>query len=321
MRRLPPLKALRGFEATARLGSVSGAAEELCISHSAVSQQIRILEEFFGEKLFERDGRGVQVTVKARRYLEDVQNCLDRLGLASEKFADRKIRRSLRVNLSASFAHSWLIPRLPGFAALHPDIDVELTTPHDLKMDMLNAEYDIIIRRQEPGLGRPGYQVKKLIDMVAVPIASPALPELAQYQEPQDLQLARLLHFSGIPDGWNYWFQLAGLQPLETLGGRFFDEFLLLMQSAIYGFGVGIAPLATIREELKQNRLVYLFPEVRLVGPAFFCLHRDVPHDEDLNNFLHWLLATAEPDRLPEDQQHSAYKRHMRQRAIVAKGM
>ncbi|WCM24105.1 LysR substrate-binding domain-containing protein [Paraburkholderia bryophila] len=290
MRRLPPLNTLRSFEAAGRLGSLGKAAEELCVTHSAVTQQIRLLEEYLGQKLFERRGRKLEMTPRAKHYLVDVASCLGRLSEATEQMGGPATRRTIRVNTSASFAHGWLIPRLAQFHALQADVDVEIVAAPDQNIDLADESHDVIIRRFEPNLRRYGFDSRMLIANIAVPVCSPELRELAALRTPDDLRQVRLLHFAGIPEAWQYWFRCANVIVGETLGGPFYEQFFLLVQAAASGLGVALAPRAIVEEDVQRGRLVMLFPEVRLEGPPFHCLYRAAPQDRELKLFLDWLF-------------------------------
>ncbi|RKF46811.1 LysR substrate-binding domain-containing protein [Paraburkholderia fungorum] len=293
MRRLPPLNTLRSFEAAGRLGSLTRAAEELCVTHSAVTQQIRALEDYLGQKLFERHGRTLQMTPHARHYLVDVAGCLSRLAEATTQMRGNTTRRTLRVNTSASFAHGWLIPRLARFHALHPEIDVQIVTVNGLNIDTLDESHDAIIRRYQPNLRRYGFDSRPLVANVAVPVCTPDLPGLDALRTPADLLQARLLHYAGLPEAWQYWFHCAAVPAGETLGGPFYEQFFLLVQAAASGLGIALAPQAIVEEDIQRGRLVALFPEVRLEGPPFHCLYRVAPQDRELNLFLDWLFGAA----------------------------
>ena len=293
MRRLPPLNTLRSFEAAGRLGSLTKAAEELCVTHSAITQQIRALEDYLGQKLFERNGRTLQMTPHARHYLVDVASCLSRLAEATAQMCETTARRMIRVNTSASFAHGWLIPRLARFHALHPEIDVQIVTRDDLNRDPVDESHDAIIRRYEPNLRRFGFDSRPLVANVGVPVCSPGLRELHALRTPADLRQVRLLHYAGLPEAWQYWFHCAEVPVGETLGGPFYEQFFLLVQAAASGLGVALAPKAIVEEDVQRGRLVALFPEVKLEGPPFHCLYRVAPQDRELNVFLDWLFSDA----------------------------
>lgn len=293
MRRLPPLNALRSFEVAGRLGSLTLAAEELHVTPSAVAQQIRVLEDFFGQKLFERDGRALRLTPRARHYLVDVASCLGRLGVATQQMLGEPGRRTVRVNTSTSFAHGWLFPRLAQFHAAHPAVEVQLVPTPDRDVETLDEQSDVVIRRYTPALRREGFVSRPLLANAAVPVCAPDHPALRTIRKPEDLREAPLLHYAGLPSAWQYWFHSAGSPVHETLRGPFYDEFLLLLQAAASGLGICLAPRAVVHDDVGKGRLVMLFPEVRLEGPPFHCLHRDDPDDPALRVFIDWLFQRA----------------------------
>jgi LysR family transcriptional regulator, glycine cleavage system transcriptional activator len=247
MRRLPPLNALRSFEAAGRLKSLAKAADELCVTHSAITQQIRVLEDYLGQKLFERNGRALEMTPRARHYLIDVASCLTRLTEATEQMRGGAVSRAIRVNTSASFAHGWLIPRLADFHAQHEGIDVQIVTTPDMGVEEVDESHDTIIRRNHPDLRRSGFVSRRLLANRAVPVCSPDLRERLALRIPADLASARLLHYSGIPEAWQWWFHNAGVPVSETLHGPYFEHFSLLVQAATSGLGIALAPHAIVR--------------------------------------------------------------------------
>ncbi|WP_244104702.1 LysR substrate-binding domain-containing protein [Burkholderia anthina] len=303
MRRLPPLNALRSFEAAGRLQSLTLAAEELNVTQSAIAQQIRVLESFFGQKLFERDGRSLRLTPRARHYLVDVAGCLARLAQATGQMFEPMDGRPVRINASVSFSHGWLLPQLALFHAAHPDIDVQLVTSADAdaEHDRIDETCDVVIRRYTPELRRKGFVSRPLLSTVAVPVCAPGHPVLEQARAPADLRSAPLLHYAGLPQAWQYWFHRAGSDVTETLRGPFYREFFLMVKAAASGLGVCLAPRAVIRDDLANGRLVALFPEVHLEGPPFHCLSRDDGHPA-LRTFVDWLFARAEALEGPPPQ-------------------
>jgi LysR family transcriptional regulator, glycine cleavage system transcriptional activator len=293
MRRLPPLNALRSFEAAGRLNSLTLAADELNVTQSAIAQQIRVLEAFFGQKLFERDGRSLRLTLRAQQYLVDVASCIGRLTEATEQMFDAPDGRQIRVNTSSSFAHGWLLPQLAHFHAQHPGIQVRVVSTPDLDIERVDESSDVVIRRYTPELRRQGFVSKPLLANVAVPVCSPQHPALASLCTPSDLRIAPLLHYAGLPQAWQYWFHQAGVPAGETLRGPFYDEFFLLVKAAVSGLGICLAPRAVVHDEITRGHLVALFPEVRLEGPPFHCLYRDADEDRPLGVFIDWLFARA----------------------------
>jgi len=290
MRRLPPLNALRSFEAAGRLNSLTLAADALNVTQSAVAQQIRALESFLGQKLFERDGRSVRLTVRGRHYWTDVTACLGRLAEATEQMLDSTTHLPIRVNASTSFTHAWLLPQLADFRTHHPDIDVELIATPDQHVAHIDETSDVVIRRYTPELRRQGFTSKPWLRSEAVAVCAPDHPGLADLHTPADLLRAPLLHYAGLPQGWQYWFHCAQVSVGETLRGTIFDEFLLVLRAASSGHGICLAPRAVIQDDLDRGRLVALFDDtVRLEGPPYHCLYR-TDDDARLTTFIDWLM-------------------------------
>src|SRR5262245_56961163 len=162
MRKMPPLHALRAFEAAARHASVTQAAEELGVSHSAVSQQVRSLEEYFGQPLFHRNGRRVEPTEQARALLDDIRTAFDRIAVAAEQFNARNGNAVITVNTTPSFAMRWLIPRSSTFQIENPSVSVVVETSTSDGIDHLTKNYDFIFRRAP--MERIDHRCRKVLD-------------------------------------------------------------------------------------------------------------------------------------------------------------
>lgn len=301
MRTLPPLKALHAFEAAARHESLTAAAGELGVSHSAVSQQIRNLEAYFGQKLFERHGRSVKLSPRARAYLEDVRSCFDRLAIASEQLATVADSHIVRINTTPSFAMRWLIPRLSRFQVDNRRTEVRVSTSPFDTIDHLSDTYDIIIRRDR--MVRAGHSCQCFLEDESAPVALPSLIERMSLNHPSELKQKTLLHLKSRPDAWVRWFRAADVSVPDTLSGSIFDHFFLSLQAAINGMGIALAPRALIEDDLEQGRLVQLFENVTIRGPGFHCLYReDALRDRKTAPVLEWLFregkesASKQPD-------------------------
>ena len=292
MRKLPPLKSIRVFEAAARHLSFTEAANELCVTHSAVSQQIKLLEDYFGQKLFDRTGRAVALTPQAATYLEDVRTCLDRLALASEQLASGSNLRVVRVNATPSFAMRWLIPNLSSFQLSNPRVEVRISTSPFDTIDQLDDSHDFIIRRD--AMVRPGYRCRRLVDDDAVVVVSPRMQGVETLTSAGALLPNMLLHLRSRPQAWQRWFEIAGLPGANSIGGRFFDHYFLSLEAAINGMGVVLAPECLVEEDLRLGRLVKLFPEYVVRGPGFHVLSREFGSEKPhLAMFSEWLHASA----------------------------
>lgn len=290
MRRLPPLNALRAFEATARLSSVTAAAAELGVSHSAISQQVKLLEDYFGQKLFTRPGRRVEPTPAAVAFLEDIRSSFDRIAVASEQLTRRGGRRILTISATPSVAVRWLIPKTAEFQLAYPAVEIRVTTSSSDGISHLDGPYDFIIRRDV--MTRRGHTCRRLIDDESTPVMHPQLMQKRQIKQPADLLKLPLLHMRSRPDYWKMWFDQQGVTTLDTIDGPFFDHFFLSLQAAINGLGAAMAPHALVGEDLAEGRLVAPFPELTLKGPGFHILYRDsMATDRGGRRLLAWLEA------------------------------
>lgn len=285
---LPPLNALRAFEAAGRLGSFKEAAAELHVTHGAVSQQVRLLEEWFGASLFERHNRRVEMTTAAKVYLKEIGPLFDRLSTATENYGlPETVARTLSVNASSTFALRWLIPRLVSFRERHADIDVRIETSNE-PVESLKAHYDVIIR------GGPdtfyGYTMRPFLNDTRMPVASPALLRQRAARRADDLRNHTLLHTSSLPRLWPDWLAKARVPTLTPAANVTFDHFYLTLQAAIDGIGIAMGPTALVAHDLEAGRLVAPFA-APLLPSRSYCSY--VPEGSETNDlakvFCDWL--------------------------------
>ena len=214
-RNLPPLNALRAFEASARLASMQRAAHELSVTPSAVSQQVQNLERWMGFPLLERRARQVQANAEGRAYLAAVSAAFDQIAAATVELSAGRVPRSICITCTPGFAVQWLVPRLQQFQDQHPDIDVRIDASTRL-LDLKVEQVDLAVRH---GNGRyPGLVSEKLLDDDLVPVASPRLlAGKGRVRKPADLMQHRLLHIE-TRDDWRLWF--AGARHRDRLEAR-----------------------------------------------------------------------------------------------------
>lgn len=264
---LPPLNALRAFEAAGRLGSFKEAATELHVTHGAVSQHVRLLEEWLGAPLFERHNRRVVLTAAAKAYLEEIGPVFEQLSQATARYGvPPTLSRTLSVNAPATFTLRWLVPRLAKFRVEHPDVDVKVETSNE-PVESLKDIYDVIIR------GGPdtfyGYSMWPFLSEERLPVCSPALLQKLPLRMPDDLHQHTLLHTSSLPRLWPDWLasaQISALRPAATLT---FDHFYLTLQAAIDGIGIAMGPTALVSDDLAAGRLVAPFAGPRLPSRSY----------------------------------------------------
>ena len=292
MRKLPPLNDLKAFEATARLSSVTAAAEELCVTHSSVSQRIKQLEAHFGQKLFVRSGRGLEPTPAALAYQEDLSISFDRIALATERLTNSGRRRLLTVNTTPSFAMRWLIPRALEFHVAHPSIELVTSTSKSDAITALDRPHDFIIRR-EP-MESPEHRCMHLLSDVMTPVMAPELLADHRIETASDLLPLTHLHMRSRPQAWKQWFDKYDVETPETIGGSFFDHFFLSLEAAISGLGVAIGPHALIQEDIASGRLVAPLPDHTIEGPGFHLLYRkEVAKERAGEAFISWISQSA----------------------------
>ena len=292
-RRLPPLNALRTFEAAARHVSFIHAADELAVTPGAVSRQVKALEQWLGAPLFRRAHKQVSLTPLGRSYLEAVSEPLEALALATDRATRRESSRPLAIYCYPTFALRWLVPRWGRFYDAHPEIDVQLTTSLQ-PVDFSRDDYDAAIRVGEDLEGQPGMTARKLVDVELIPVCSPAVA--AELAGAADLANATLLHNAPRPDDWRRWLTFAGIDDVDAGAGPRFDSLNLSIQAAIGGVGVAIGIRTLVEEELASGRLVQPFGPSRLSSRPFYLTypsHR--ARDKRLAVFAEWLDGEAHP--------------------------
>jgi LysR family glycine cleavage system transcriptional activator len=287
--RLPPFSALRAFEAAARHQNFSRAADELHITHGAVSHQVRALEEELGAALFTRNGRKVAVTPDGAALAGKLGKAFADMAVAVDEVRTNTATAPLRLTVSAipSFAARWLAPRLASFVALHPDIELELQANGQMQ-DLEREGIDVGIRF---GAGRyPGLVVQRLMGDVYYPVASPGYRGGDLPASPQALAQHDLLRCSDEP--WLPWFRAAGLQLPEPSGGVSFGDSSMLLRAAVDGDGIALGRHLMAMGEIASGQLVRLF-DLAVASPAdyYFVCPPAAEHKPQVQAFRAWLLA------------------------------
>ena len=257
-RRLPPFAAIRAFEAAARCGSFTEASHQLNVTQSAISHQVKRLEEYLGIQLFERAPRGLNLTPAGQDYLGELTSILDRLDESTRQLCCQDRQDLLRIRATPAFITRWLLPRMHGFQSDFPDLDYEVTIGFP-PTDFSQGDVDIYIHWGTNPVS--GARVEPFFKTTRSPVASGEfLRNAPEIQRPEDLLGVTLLH-DKIQDGWSQWFQSCGvLPPLRQRGPRF-AHCELALQAAETSQGVALSYLALIQSELQSGRLVRLFDE------------------------------------------------------------
>ena len=266
-RRLPPLNAVKAFEAAARHLSFTRAAEELFVTQAAVSHQIKALEDFLGLKLFRRKNRSLLLTEEGQGYFLDIKDIFSSLGEATDRLLARSAIGSLTVSMTPSFAIQWLVPRLSKFSEKNPDIDVRIKAV-DTEDGTLTDDVDVAIFY---GQGNwPGLRADKLRNEVLIPVCSPLLLTGSKpLSKPSDLKFHTLLHDSS-RQNWQAWFKHCGITDINVNQGPIFSHSSLVLQAASHGQGVALGYSVLARPDIEAGRLVCPFSEVLVSKDAYY---------------------------------------------------
>lgn len=283
---LPPTSSLRAFSLAARWLSFKRAAEELCLSPSALSRQIQALEEHLGVALFRRLNPGLELTDEGRRYLAAVDAALEQLAAAQRALRVRP--RELRVSALTSFSESWLVPHLPEFERRHPDIELKIEATLRYA-DFARDPVDVAIR-----FGRgpwEGLHAEPIVDLDCFPVCSPELvhgePPL---REPADLARHTLIHVAQTPGAWAVWLRAAGVPELEPRRSVSYDHVGIALSAAAAGQGVALSTDLLCESWLADGRLCRPFPHRARLDETYHLVCRpedlDDPRVTALRDFL-----------------------------------
>ncbi|MDX1017351.1 LysR family transcriptional regulator [Sinorhizobium medicae] len=287
---LPPLGPLRAFEAAARLASFSRAADELHVTHAAVSHQIRQLEEWFGRPLFLRQKRGVRLAPEAERLAEALSASLDRIAAEAEALRLRT-KSEIIVACIPSIATRWLIPALSDFLATHADIMVKVVYAAAAQR-LRETGCDVLVT-----LGADtsdGVLCRRLFSRANKPVASPRYLEgKGNLTNAEQIARADLLHDETMTH-WEQWFAEAGLQPGRAPRGPVFQDFNLLATAAIAGHGVALCPVEVCRREITNGDLVVLSDISVLDEESYFLISRAARH-KAVAAFCDWFQQVVDP--------------------------
>ena len=299
--RLPPLNFISGFEAAARNLSFTKAARELFITQSAVSKQVKALEEHLGVELFERRVRELALTAEGQKLYRTATELLDWLQEETDKLKAGGKAQQISVTASPGFTSLWLIPRLKRFRLKHPDIDVRISATVDI-LQLERKRLDVAIRYCRPEAAPEG--AVRLSDYAAFPVCSPALANDRSRPliKPEDVRAHVLLHDTYVTSkkafvDWESWFAAVGLREVQPAGALYFNQYDQMIQAAIQGQGVALGISSLVRELLQDGLLVAPFSTPVLEARACFIITSSFaagkPHVEA---FIQWLLDEAKRD-------------------------
>jgi len=260
--RLPPLQTLRAFEAAARHQSMSLAANELHVTHGAVSRHIKNLETHLGVPLFQRLTRRIILTQAGAQFHLVVTRLMGELTRETEQLRNQAISARLRISTSVSFASKWLAPRLHRLKLLHPDFDVHLDVT-DANVDLDEDQVDAAIRY---GGGRyPRTTSERILNENVNPVCSPAyLRAVGGLATPLELARCVLLHEDRMLANWQKWLSLARVKGVQANGGHAYSHGSMAIEAAIRGEGIVLGRSALVADDITAGRLVAPFPQIQL---------------------------------------------------------
>jgi len=285
------------FEAVARSGSITTAADELALTQGAVSRQILKLEEQIGVRLFDRNRKRLCLTKLGARYLQDVQGALDKIAHATVSLTANPEGGVLNLAILPTFGTYWFAPKLPGFLAANPGITINLTT-HLESFDLRGHDYDAAIF-----FGSEAWEdtdCLKLMDEAVVPACSPEFLTRYRVTRPRDLLQIPLLHLSSRPDAWKTWLATHSItEPLPR--SMVFDQFATLAQAAKHGMGVALLPWFLIEGFLKSGELVSAYgPAVSIKGEYYLVWPKSRANYPPVQSLVRWFQSLPGVGRQPE---------------------
>jgi LysR family glycine cleavage system transcriptional activator len=294
LRRLPPLNAVKSFEAAARHESFTRAAEELCVTQGAVSHQVKALEAELGIKLFNRERQRLVITEAGREFLAVVRDAFDRIAVGTERLVQRQRSGALTVSTSPDFAAKWLVHRLGRFAAAHPDIDLRISaTMHHV--DFAREDVDVAVRHGDGNWA--GLDAVCLCTEQLFPICNPKLVAgRRRIAKPEDLLKLPLLHLDDRKD-WSKWLEAAGVVGADLEHGPVLNHASMLIDAVVDGQGVALARTALAAWDLINGRLIRPFAVALPLSKTYWIVCPKVTSMlPKIATFRDWLLAEAADD-------------------------
>jgi len=292
MRKMPPLNALKAFEAAARHQSFTKASEELKVTQAAISHQVRTLEDYCGLALFVRSNQKLRLTAAGRAYLPKLTMAFDLIADGYLELEGDKQHPRINIRTSSSFAVHWLVPRLDDFKRLYPEVDIRLSAQDD-DLAFFPDEFDIEVRYLiEP----PHHEHSQLLFRERIfPVCSPGLASGEQpLQTPADLANHELLHINFYPEDWAMWLQRAEVEDIDCERGHRFDQTVLTLAAAEQGLGVAMGRTPLVNGPLAEGRLVKPFElSLESTGGYWLLTRPDSEDREQVKGFCQWLVEAS----------------------------
>ena len=293
MRKLPPLNAVRAFEAAARHVSFTKAATELFVTHGAVSKQVASLEAWLGTPLFNRSQSQLGLTDAGRMFLSAVTPALDRIAVTAMQLVDQAEPTALRINAPPTFTMRWLIPRISAFQRRRGGVEVKLTTSTQ-PVNFEEHAYDVAIRGAHEPL--PGMVSVPFMTETIVPIGHPDLLEGGRLQDPRELAGHTLISYDTEPLSWPEWLAMAQVpEALRPSKGLRFEQMYFALQAAAEGLGLVLVPLFLVADDVIAGRLCAPFGlRVARQRRYFANAPLGATHSAAVEGFRDWLLKEGQ---------------------------
>lgn len=290
--RIPSTQALRALVSFGRYGTVWQAAEELNLTRSAVSHQLRMLERDLGFHMLNRVGTRVELTAQGRAYADDVSQALQAISGSAARNLGRGVAGNLTVSCAPGFASSWLCYRIARFTAAYPDVALSIITPRR-PGEVTNPDVDLFITYGDGDY--PDMESEHILDVVSSPVCSPAmLNRLAGLPEPSDVPRLGLLHLFDHKD-WALWFSSVGLDPGLAATGVVFSDMHLVFSAALAGQGIALGDIVLSEDAMRNGQLVRPFDqEVRFPKSYFMAIPLAMKDNPTVIAFRNWLRAEHE---------------------------
>lgn len=292
MRKLPPLNSVRAFESAARNVSFTKAAQELFVTHGAISKQVAVLESWLRTPLFTRSQSLVTLTEAGRTLLAAVTPALDRISVTAMQLMEKNESATLRVSAPPTFTMRWLIPRISAFQRKRPGVDIKLTTS-TAAVNFEESNYDIAIRgSHQPWQG--GVSTPFMTETI-VPICHPDLIEDGRLTEPADLGRQTLISYDTEPVSWSDWLTLANVSQLRPAEALQFEQMYFALQAAAEGLGVVLVPLFLVADDIISDKLCAPFGMRYYRQRQYFANSPTSPGNNLLlENFKQWLFKEGQ---------------------------
>ena len=299
-RRLPPLTALRAFEAAARLGSFREASEELSVSQSAISHQVKHLEEQLGIELFVRTPRAVELSTAGAAYFPVIREAFDRIADGTKQLLSPQEENILTVQMYSTFAVRWLMPRLQSFQQAYPNIQVRVNTSQvDADFSERGIDLALMIGQRR----RDEIHYEYLFSPTMLAVCSPRYREAAEsdgqsLDSPTDLSEHPILQVYPSANDWPVWLEANKVRNVDPDAGLRFDSYDHALKMAARGMGVALAMQPYVAEDIEAGHLVDLFPErrVRTIGHWFLTYPKERASVRKIRLFQDWLKAQIAED-------------------------